>query len=88
MPLATALPAPAASGYGSPLPLRPIRPDVGADCPAVRADHPRPERRHHDVAGQVIDVPDLLVQALSAMNPQRPNAVLAHVAIFLSGRSN
>jgi hypothetical protein len=59
--------------------LLPIRPHVGADRPAFRAHHARPERRHREIAGQMIDVDDHPVPALTALD-ERAHAVGAHVA--------
>jgi hypothetical protein len=41
-----------------PLPLPPVRPDIGTDDPALRTDHPRPERRHRHVIGSRVGAHD------------------------------
>jgi hypothetical protein len=49
----------------------PIRPRVGTDRTALRAYHPRPERGHGHIPGQMIDVQDDPVAALVALDVER-----------------
>jgi hypothetical protein len=63
----------------SPLPLRPIRPDVGTDHPAFRADHAWTELAHQEITGVRVNIDDHLVPATEAHHQERPDAVLAHV---------
>jgi hypothetical protein len=58
---------------------RPCRPDIGADGPALRANHARLERLHREVAGQMVDFMTVFVPALMTDDLKRPHAVLAHV---------
>jgi len=57
--------------------LQPIRTHVGADYPVFRAHHLRPQRGHCDVAREMVDVHDHLVQAPVTLKGERPPAVLA-----------
>jgi hypothetical protein len=47
----------------SPISLFPVRPDIGADHAAPRADHARAELAHQEVARVLVDVEDHLVPA-------------------------
>jgi hypothetical protein len=56
-----------------------IRPDVGTDHPAFRADHARSELPHQEITRVLVDVEDHLVPAALAHDVERTHAVLAHV---------
>jgi hypothetical protein len=60
-------------------PFLPIRPHVGANRPALGANHLRPERRDREIAGQMVDVDDHAMAALMALHVERSHAVGAHV---------
>ena len=60
--------------------LLPVRPRVGADDPATRADHPRPEHLHWHIIRPRRLTDDRPVVAVPARHVERPHAVRAHVA--------
>jgi hypothetical protein len=60
--------------------LLPVRPRVGANDPAPRAYHARPERRHRHVVRPGRRTDDRLVVAQVAADGQRVYAVRPHVA--------
>jgi hypothetical protein len=60
----------------------PVRPRIGSDSSAFRADYVGPERRHREITGQMVDIEDHLVEApaaQAALDVERAHAVLAHV---------
>ncbi len=66
--------------------LCPVRSDVGAAMPALRAPHPRAKRRHENLVRPFIDVEDGAVAAGGADYVKRPRAETAHIAKRHPGR--
>jgi hypothetical protein len=80
-PFAAAASPPLNAGQGlSRRLLLPVRPPVGADDPAARAHHARPERRYRHMIAPRVRAQDRPVVAQRARHVERPHALGAHVA--------
>ena len=61
----------------------PVRPRVGADDPASRAHHPRPERRHRHLKFDIVDRPGQLATVVAVLSQTGANIVeVMHQRIF------